>query len=285
MTSKTSARIRSGNGYSFLQLGGVVDEDNNLRSLTPRLEAETLILDLSEVNRINSCGVRDWVNWLGDLHAHGKRAVMIRCAPAIVAQANMVTNFLGDALILSFFAPYYCPSCDRSEDKLLHTQQFAGMQEVTAPHFPCETCGQALEFDDFEESYFAFVQAMDLSQLDAELAATVERATPGLEQKLRQLDAGRETQLSGPVHTLSRPGTTPVSRPNTEDKAFPGLIASASDVAKVHSGPVLTRQSQVAPTRSSRTSILSAASIITFILIAISTVVVVVLTYLVLTIK
>lgn len=283
MNSKTSARIRSGNGYSFLQLGGVVDEDNNLRSLTPRLEAETLILDLSDVDRINSCGVRDWVNWLGDLKSQGKRAVMIRCAPAIVAQANMVTNFLGDALILSFFAPYYCPSCDKSEDKLLHVQQFAGMDDVVAPLFSCEACGQPMEFDDFEESYFAFVQAMDLSKLDADLQRTVALATPGLEQKLRQLDAGHITQLSGPVHTLSRPGTTPVPRPNTEDKAFPGLIASASDVAKVHSGPIPARAAP-APTRSGP-SILSMASIITFVLIAVSMVVVLVLTYLVLTIK
>ncbi len=284
MNSKTSARIRSGNGYSFLQLGGVVDEDNNLRALTPRLEAETLILDLSDVDRINSCGVRDWVNWLGDLNSQGKRAVMIRCAPAIVAQANMVTNFLGDALILSFFAPYYCPSCDRSEDKLLHVQQFAGMDEVVAPQFQCDTCGQALEFDDFEESYFAFVNAMDLSKLDADLQATVERATPGLEQKLRELDAGHITQLSGPVHTLSRPGTTPVPRPTTGDKAFPGLIASTSDVAKVHSGPVPAKTSVTIPARSRR-NLLSAASIITFIMIAISLVVVLILTYLVLTIK
>lgn len=284
MNSKTSARIRSGNGYSFLQLGGVVDEDNNLRSLTARLEAETLILDLSDVDRINSCGVRDWVNWLGDLQSHGKRAVMIRCAPAIVAQANMVTNFLGDALILSFFAPYYCPACDKSEDKLLHVQQFAGMEEARAPEFACENCGEALEFDDFEESYFAFVSAMDLSKLDADLQATVDRAAPGLEAKLRQLDEGRITQLSGPVHTLSRPGTTPVPRPTTDDKAFPGLIASASDVAKVQSGPLPIHNSAQIPAKKG-SSMLSTASIITFILIAISMVVVLVLTYLVLTIQ
>ena len=61
---KLRAKLRSSETYSFLRLRGVIDEDNHLASLVGQLTGDILIVDAGEVDRINSCGVRDWVNWL-----------------------------------------------------------------------------------------------------------------------------------------------------------------------------------------------------------------------------
>src|SRR5262249_58920428 len=92
--------------------GGVSDEDNELTDLTDRIPAGTTVIDLGEIERINSCGVRDWVNWLTKVEKGGGRVVLVECSPAIVSQINLVNNFTGQGVVKSFFAPYFCPNCD-----------------------------------------------------------------------------------------------------------------------------------------------------------------------------
>ena len=75
------------------------------------------MIDLGEIERINSCGVRDWVNWLSKLEVNGTRSVLVECSPAIVAQINLVNNFTGSGVVKSFYVPYFCPECD--EEKVL----------------------------------------------------------------------------------------------------------------------------------------------------------------------
>ena len=58
-------------GVTFLKIRGVIDEDNALAKSLRRIEGDTVVIDLEGVVRINSCGVRDWVNWLNDLDARG----------------------------------------------------------------------------------------------------------------------------------------------------------------------------------------------------------------------
>ena len=65
MGAKFGSELTSRDGVSTLKLVGVVDEDNELVGLENKLTGGPLVLDLSEIDRINSCGVRDWVNWLG----------------------------------------------------------------------------------------------------------------------------------------------------------------------------------------------------------------------------
>ncbi len=231
MDQKFTAKLRAGQDYTFLKLSGVVDEDNHLSSLTERLEASIVVIDMGEVDRINSYGVRDWVNWLGALAQANKQVALVRCSSAIVQQANMVTNFTGEAVIVSFKAPYYCPECDKSIDKLLYTESLLGQVHPAAPDFVCEVCGGPLEFDDFEESYFAFLQGMGPSSVSGRIREIANEMSPGLEKKIQALVTG---QLSGPIHTATR-NTPPGSAGSGPSGAFPGLIGSASQAQKAAS--------------------------------------------------
>jgi anti-anti-sigma regulatory factor len=208
---KLHAKLRASENYSFLRLRGIIDEDNSLGNLVPRLTGELLVVDLAEVERINSCGVRDWVNWVDAVAEKERKVVLIRCSPAIVTQINMVTNFADRAVVHSFFAPYYCEDCDRELQKLIETETLLGQSPVRAPSFRCSDCGGALEFDDLEESYFAFTNATDPDAIDHRLKRLVDEVSPDLEAKIRALNETGSAQLSGPLQTVG--GRTPEPTP------------------------------------------------------------------------
>jgi anti-anti-sigma regulatory factor len=218
---KFQAKLRASERYSFLRLRGVIDEDNHLMSLVPKLTGDVLVIDLAEVDRINSCGVRDWVNWLQVVEDKQVKVVLIRCSTSIVAQINMVTNFAGNAIVHSFFAPYYSPSIDREYLKLIETESLLGQRPVRAPSFRCSETGEPLEFDDIEESYFAFINAHD-SHIDANVKRLVDEVAPDLEAKIRALNEAGSGPLTGPLHSVGTlSGFTTGDQPESPGLSLP----------------------------------------------------------------
>src|SRR6187399_2954712 len=102
MSQKFQASVQHRGDVSYVKLGGVIDEDNELSDLVDKIPSGTAVIDLGEIERINSCGVRDWVNWLSKLETNGTRSVLVECSPAIVAQINLVNNFTGSGVVKSF---------------------------------------------------------------------------------------------------------------------------------------------------------------------------------------
>ena len=123
-----------------------------------RSAAGTAVIDVSEIERINSCGVRDWVNWLGKVEKGGAKIVLVECSPAIVAQINLVNNFTGSGVVKSFYAPYFCPNCDLEKVLLVETRDMARPRSRSRRRPAAATSATApMDFDDMEDSYFAFL--------------------------------------------------------------------------------------------------------------------------------
>src|SRR5690349_2176073 len=101
MNPKFQASVQAREDVTYVKLTGVIDEDNDLQALGDKLGPGTAVIDVSEIERINSCGVRDWVNWLGKAEKNGANMVLVECSPAIVAQINLVNNFLGQGVVKS----------------------------------------------------------------------------------------------------------------------------------------------------------------------------------------
>src|SRR5262252_2586544 len=85
MNQKFQAVVHHRDDVTYVKLSGVIDEDNELAELTDRIGQGTTVIDLGEIERINSCGVRDWVNWLSKIEKNGAKPVLVECSPAIVA--------------------------------------------------------------------------------------------------------------------------------------------------------------------------------------------------------
>ena len=176
---------------TFLRVSGVIDEDNKLASSLKRIDGRTVVIDLAGVERINSCGVRDWVNWLNDLESRSKQVVLVRCSPCIVNQINLVNNFTGGGRVKSFFAPYYCPKCDIEQLRLLQVEQFAEMAQPQAPEHRAPDCNEVqceMEFDDIEASYFAFLPRNTGTVVDERLVRLLEGFSPDVRDRIKRLD-------------------------------------------------------------------------------------------------
>jgi anti-anti-sigma regulatory factor len=156
MNQKFRSDMDRREGAALIKLSGVIDEDNGLMALVDQISAGRATVDLSEITRITSYGVRDWVNWLGKLEKKGVKVTLAGCAPPIVAQCNLVSDFTRGCTVKSFFVPYVCHRCDRESVHLVEVAEL-GSPPCTAPARRCATCADALEFDDVEERYFAFL--------------------------------------------------------------------------------------------------------------------------------
>lgn len=114
-------------------------------------EPKRVAIDLSEVDRVNSYGVREWIRFLKALVDGGAQVFLDRVSVPMVRQMNMIPQVRGGAEVRSLFAPYYCPACD-DEQRLPLT---AGSRDAPE-HAPCPACGAEMEFDDVQDAYFAF---------------------------------------------------------------------------------------------------------------------------------
>ncbi len=178
MNPKFQASVQSREDVTYVKLSGVIDEDNELGTLADKLGSGTAVIDVSEIERINSCGVRDWVNWLSKAEKGGAKIVLVECSPAIVAQINLVNNFTGQGQVKSFYAPYFCPNCDLEKVLLVETRDMHAVQPFKAPSCRCDECDGPMDFDDMEESYFAFLSNTKKIVTDARVDSVLNEFTP-----------------------------------------------------------------------------------------------------------
>jgi DNA-directed RNA polymerase subunit RPC12/RpoP len=151
-----SWRIKERPGFTTVEFLGEIDENAEFAELRRRLRG-SVIFHMADVRRINSCGVREWVNFVRDLPGVSD-LTFTHCSPAIVTQLNMIYNFRGSGRVRSFFAPYVCESCGHEEEKLLDVQsQFPTGSVHSVPDYKCEQCGAQMEFDDLPERYLSFL--------------------------------------------------------------------------------------------------------------------------------
>ncbi len=151
-----SWRIQERPGVTTVEFFGEIDENADFAELKRRLKGH-VVFNMGEIRRLNSCGVREWVNFVRDLPGVTE-LTLTHCSPAIVTQLNMITNFRGGAKIRSFLAPYACDACNHEEEKLLDVQaHFPDRDFHRVPEFVCEKCGSPLQFDDLPERYLSFL--------------------------------------------------------------------------------------------------------------------------------
>ena len=239
METKFIPTLQAGNGYTYLKLKGILDEDNLLSNLLSQIQGRLLLIDMAEIERINSCGVRDWVNWNNQIQALGIAVILLRCSPVVVAQANMVTNFAADAFIHSFYAPYVHPDTGEEQSVLLFTEEIRKTFPVSAPKIYNEN-GEELEFDEFEESYFAFISDPRIKnyQVSPEIQAVIQYYLP--EAASRQPVVGKPvgaSVVSSPVQSQGYGNQGYGGAPGGMMNAMGGVRGVGAGPAGITAGP------------------------------------------------
>ncbi|MCA9668402.1 MAG: hypothetical protein KC503_22580 [Myxococcales bacterium] len=243
MGGRLNIEINDVDGVSSVKLAGVIDEDNDLSSIPDRIKHQTVLIHAADVERINSCGVRDWVTWLGELDKKGCSLFFIECSPAIMTQVNLVNNFLGTGQIVSFYAPYFreCsePSCQSDKMLLINVEDAVKDKPFRAPTCRCDRCDHTMEFDDIESSYFAFLNNVHAPQIQTTLATTIKKVSDGASGSLRQRTS------SMPMPSLAALNSTPSvpSMPTTpSSRELKGLLTDATGI-QTHAGPETAKPS------------------------------------------
>lgn len=135
-------------------LSGAITEDADLRALATLDGPGQLSFDLAAVDQINSCGVREWIQFVRKLAETDRGFELVRCSPAIVRQLNTIANFRGGGQVRSVMLPYYCPSCRNEAHRPLDLA--AGAPREIPEELPCPTCSGTMEFDDIPATYLSF---------------------------------------------------------------------------------------------------------------------------------
>jgi hypothetical protein len=135
-------------------LRGIIDEDTTFIELENL--GKNLIFNWKEITSINSCGVRNWVNYLKDLT--GSEIAYEECPPLIVRQMNMIPSFMGPAQVQSVYAPYVCENCEVEKLILTEAKTFKDLSLLEHGK-TCESCQKGeMELDGHPQQYFAFAK-------------------------------------------------------------------------------------------------------------------------------
>lgn len=156
MAKTFNAEIHHLADVTQIRLAGVIDEDNDLSTLSNHLRGNTTVIHLGGILEINNCGTRDWVRFLEEAQSRST-VILSECSPAFVAKLNLVGNFAGQAYLRSVYLPYFCQQCNIEKALLISLEELS-ISGAKAPICRCDVCDSIMTFDELEESYFAFVE-------------------------------------------------------------------------------------------------------------------------------
>ncbi len=139
---------------SRLLLAGRIDENADLEALVGEIPASGATLDLAGLSRINSIGVREWMDFVSTVA--DRPLTLERCAPVFVDQLNAIANFAGGATVKSVLATYECEA--DGESQLLEAQT-ADVRDGRLPFSPrCPRCAAEMVPAQENELYYRFLR-------------------------------------------------------------------------------------------------------------------------------
>jgi anti-anti-sigma regulatory factor len=141
-----------------LKMNGSFDETVDLFTLVTETAPE-MNIDCRGIKRINSTGVKNWINFFQTLSAKGVAVHFHNCSTAIIDQFNLVANFNAGGTVESLDVPYSCVSC---EIELVSHFKVADLHKIQfkLPEGKCAKCSDKVVFDDDVNEYFGFLMRL-----------------------------------------------------------------------------------------------------------------------------
>jgi hypothetical protein len=148
-----------GQGGATVSLIGQIDEASDYSGVDLS-GLKRVAFDFEKIKLINSTGLQRWIKFLEGIDK-GIEIAFVRCAIRVITQINMFPGFMAGRAVKveSFFAPYFCEACDKSQDLLLErAKHFPDSTQIVAPKMQCQKCGGPAEFDGIVKKYFIFLK-------------------------------------------------------------------------------------------------------------------------------
>lgn len=151
-------------------LDNIVQLDGSIRAgigevlrkeVLANIEQGRVIFECTQVKLVDSTGIGEWVRFIGDLVARCE--VVYRNVPvSVIDSFNLVPDMIGSEdvankhTVQSFFAPYYCKSCNTYVDLLLKVDDVLPKKQL--PVKRCAACGQNNVPEVLGEDYLTFLE-------------------------------------------------------------------------------------------------------------------------------
>ncbi|MEO8698525.1 MAG: hypothetical protein ABI867_00745 [Kofleriaceae bacterium] len=177
-------------GIACLKFTGMIDEQFEGKKLGATAAGDVLVIDLGNVKKISSFGIREWVDFVGTAAKQVRSVVLIECSPKVVDQLNMVANFTGGGRVFSFYAPFRCDYCDSEHRVLLQIDKdHETIKTMKLAERPCPSCREGMYFDEDGATFFSYIIGQDKFELEPAvasfLATKLNYAVSDLNRKLR----------------------------------------------------------------------------------------------------
>lgn len=153
---KLDVKMEKASDTLKVHMVGTIDEDVDFSQFNiagnPAIEVE-----LSGLKSINSCGIREWIKWIGS--AADAKISFSNCPKVIIDQINMVEGFLpAGAKVESFYVPYYNDDSGSEKNVLFRYGTEFTDSTVTPPSSVKDDEGNEMEMDVIESKYFKFIK-------------------------------------------------------------------------------------------------------------------------------
>jgi len=140
---------------TVLRVKGIIDENADV-SFFRELRGAVAI-QLRELRRINSFGVRLWMNGIESV-PEGVSIDLYDCPPPFVDQLNMLKGFIGRARVRSFLATYLCEACDLETDESIDVDECRRDGCRLPAEKTCPSCSSVMEINQLESMYLRFLR-------------------------------------------------------------------------------------------------------------------------------
>lgn len=153
---KLDVKLNKAPDKLVVQMSGTIDEDVDFSQFGLGGN-QAIEVELSGLKSINSCGIREWIKWMGT--AGPAKITFNNCPKVIVDQINMVDGFLPtSAKVNSFFVPYYNDDAGSEKNVLFRYGTEFSEGSVTPPSSVKDEEGNEMEMDVIESKYFKFIK-------------------------------------------------------------------------------------------------------------------------------
>src|SRR5512139_911899 len=160
-------RVMTTGEVAVLNVAGLVDE--RFTGFGAVGEVKALVINVAEITRITSFGVRQWLQAMEALPPTITERYLLGCPTFFVDQLNMVLDFAGGARVLTAAAPFSCPSCGEDTEATIDlVAERAKLVRGDAPEKQCPRCRKNLALDEAPDSYFSFVENHGASSIRAD---------------------------------------------------------------------------------------------------------------------
>lgn len=148
---------KDGKEVLVARFAGSIDEKTDFDKLIGEFP-KVLHVYCKQVPRINSDGIKKWVEYFQKLRQESVKVHFFECSTAIVEQMSLISNFVSGAKVESVYVPYVCENCNAELIGLFKTSTLKRIN-LKVPKLKCSKCGSdKTTFDDISDEYFHFLK-------------------------------------------------------------------------------------------------------------------------------